>query len=78
MNTNFLKKSNSRTPGSRHKRIIDPKAFGVSRRSEKIKYNFFIKSKSSGRNHHGKITVRGRGGGIKHFHSNILPLQDFI
>ena len=40
MNTTFLKKPNSRSPGSRHQRIVNSKVFGVSRKSDKIKHNF--------------------------------------
>lgn len=78
MNTLFLKKPNSRSPGSRHKRIINSKVFGVSRKVDKTKHNFYSKSKTAGRNHHGNITVHGRGGGVKKLQRKILPLQDFI
>jgi len=39
MNTTFLKKSNSRSSGSRHKRDVNLKVFGVSRKSDKVKHN---------------------------------------
>jgi len=74
----FLKKSNSRTPGSRHQRTVNAKVFGVSRASDKVKHNIYSKFQSSGRNHHGKITIHGRGGGVKAIISKTLPLHDFM
>jgi len=53
----FLKKSNSRSPGSRHQRVINAKVFGVSRVSDKVKHIIYSKLQNAGRNHHGKITI---------------------
>lgn len=78
MNTLFLKKPNSRSPGSRHQRVVKSKVFGVSRKSDTIKHNLFSKKKLAGRNHHGNITVHGRGGGVKSLTRQSLPLHDFV
>lgn len=74
----FLKKSNSRSPGSRHQRVINSKVFGVSRVSDKVKHNVYFKLQKAGRNHHGKITIKGRGAGMKSLTNKTLPLYDFI
>ncbi len=53
-----------RTPGLRHKISIDYKALGVYT-GPPVPGLSFRKANTGGRNAHGHITVRGRGGGIK-------------
>ncbi|ORZ31157.1 translation protein SH3-like domain-containing protein [Catenaria anguillulae PL171] len=61
------------TNGLRHRRDVDLKALGVYQGSP-VPELTIRKIRSSGRNHHGRITVRGRGGGPQ----RILRTVDFI
>jgi hypothetical protein len=57
MNNLFMKTPSVRSPGSRHKRVVKTKMFGVSRKADLIKHNVYSEHKKAGRNHHGHITV---------------------
>lgn len=78
MNTSFLEKPNTRSPGSRHKRVVKTSFFGVSRKTTPIKKNLYFRKKNAGRNNTGSITVHGRGGGSKSLVRKLLPLSDFM
>eukprot|EP00834_Sanchytrium_tribonematis_P000651 NODE_12_length_54577_cov_0.384100.p16 type:complete len:319 gc:universal NODE_12_length_54577_cov_0.384100:29078-30034(+) len=54
-----------KTPGLRHRKDIDFKGLGVSTAKPKIEGLYFFKKQSAGRNSLGRITVRGKGGGMK-------------
>ena len=77
MSSTFLKKPNSRSPGTRHNRVVKWGYAGVSCRTSSFKYNRWSHRKYAGRNHTGAITVFGRGGGVKTAFRKVLPLSDF-
>jgi ribosomal protein L2 len=78
MNTLFLKKPNSRSPGMRHARSVKWEYAGVSRKMNVLKHNRYAHRQQAGRNHSGAITVFGRGGGSKTLLRKSLPLVDFV
>lgn len=59
----MLKKYNAITPSLRHVCLLDKK---ITSSFPSIKYLTSRNSRNGGRNHHGHITVRHKGSGIKH------------
>ncbi|KAJ1508985.1 hypothetical protein HMI54_000979 [Coelomomyces lativittatus] len=58
------------TPGLRHRRDIDLDALGIYQ-GEPVQGLTFTKARQGGRNHFGRITIRGRGGGPKRILRNV-------
>lgn len=74
----FIKIGNARSPGSRHKSKVDLNLFGVTQSSIVDKGSSYFLPRNSGRNNLGHITVRRRGGGVKHRFRKVIGLEDFL